>query len=130
MIGLLGGCAAGWVPFQNEPPRLLSVNDRTYEPRGTLLERLPPYEDGEAYPLDLEVTDPEGDRVQIWFPEAPGFVDFPPDGRSGLLWVPEGTIGTLTVWVVLEDPDDPEVQAVFDIRLAGVPPNWEDYASP
>lgn len=115
MILLLAGCF-GLYPFRNEPPELLSVNGLAPEDEEVSLGDVLP---GEVVTLELAVDDPEGDGVRIWFPLAPGPVDFPPDAREGTYTVPWQAAGFLALPVVLEDDRERPARSAWTIWLRG-----------
>lgn len=90
MIGLvlLAACGIG-----NQSPSIETFNGveplkspfgATYYVRDML-----PFEPGQHLELEIEVLDPEGNDVEIWWPEAPPGFDFPHDGTTGTWDVPE-----------------------------------------
>lgn len=115
IVWLLAGCV-GLIPFRNEAPRLRSVNGQPLAPVDTLGDRLDPFEPGEPYPLSLEVWDPEGHEILIWFPDAPGQIDFPPDGTEGVLHMHDR--GFAKLWIVLEDLAHQPRQRTIEIDLS------------
>jgi hypothetical protein len=116
VIALLWTGCFGLVPFRNEGPVLLSVNGVEPVPAPDLpgVDGLvtieDPIEDNSVLTLEIEVEDPEGDAVRIWFPASPYRFDFDPDERTGLLFVEDGL------------PN-------FDLVLQDDAPNpgWSDY---
>ena len=99
----VAGCGA--VDLQNDPPRLRSVN-------GVEISRFGYYDgddprwrftQGEDYPIELEITDPEGNGVRVWWPWSPGGFEFDPDQTAGVWHVPEDHIPWADLVLVLED---------------------------
>ncbi|MCB9688562.1 MAG: hypothetical protein H6738_20095 [Alphaproteobacteria bacterium] len=118
MIGWWAIACVGRQPFLNEPPRLLSVNEQVVE-RSVVLVRLDPPVPGEPYALRFEVEDPERDRVEILFPEAPGEVRFDPDEREGV-WVPPPDRPTAWLRVYLQDDGTPPAGETYDLAFGGL----------
>jgi hypothetical protein len=108
LVGLVG---CGDVrPLANDPPRLLSVNGIDVGQTGEPVVVDPPLRD-RPYDLVFEMVDPEGDDIEVWFPEAPPGLDFPPDATRGVLILPGEDIFSHDILrVVLWDdhPRDPQ----------------------
>ncbi|MCB9678645.1 MAG: hypothetical protein H6737_26315 [Alphaproteobacteria bacterium] len=104
----LTGCF-GQFPLINEPPNLVRINGRVMPTRRNQGQpTLPAYTPGQPYELTVEVSDPEGDGVQVFFPGVQGEVDFDPDARSGVWHVPETYSGWgLTVYLRDTRKNDP-----------------------
>lgn len=121
--------ACGGTPLQNDPPILIRLNGETIrttptsggEPDGYA--QLPVVlEPGGTLPLTVEVEDPEGDPVAVWFPLAPGTVAFDPLGREGTWHLPNrAPDGSWTVIPVLQvvvgDPDEPSRRRWYQYEL-------------
>jgi hypothetical protein len=114
------GCV-GADPFRNEAPFLRSFNGVEVPSRETVIVAgdLPLF--GEAYPLVLEVDDPERQLVRVWFPYSQGWVDFDPDGTEGVWYVPEDPVDFALpiLVVVLEDDHDPPARQQYVV-------DWSD----
>lgn len=104
---LLMGCGDPR-PLANDPPRLLSLNGQAVLDPNAPIAMLTPTE-GDELPMVLEIVDPEGDPVTVWFPAAPPGLDFEPDETEGIWHYTEDD----TLWVTLdlvlwdEHPDEP-----------------------
>lgn len=120
--------------FQNTAPILVSVN-------GVLLDRsgyLPPdpaltYTPGETLPLRLEVDEPDRDRFRVWWPYAPGGLDFLPDDTEGTWAVhPEQPDVTgLIVLIVDDHPQTPRSAAwTLTLYAEGYEPGGDTAAPP
>lgn len=104
---LLGGCTNEW--FQNSAPELASVNGVAVSPLAGIPEGAEAlrFSPGELFEIDLEVRDPEGHTVRIWWPEAPRGWRFPSDDTRGEWEVPPAEdyfeLPTPAFTVILED---------------------------
>ena len=120
---LLLACAD---PFLNDPPRLVSVN-------GVALERrqgddfLPDWAPelqvtlGERFEVRVELIDPDGDAVEVWWPRSPRDWSFAPDDTTGHWDVPEDWFLEAPLELILRD-DDPETprSTAYEVPL------WSD----
>lgn len=113
MILALAGCV-GKLPFINEPPRLLTVNGVGVDEHDSVA--LPPAEPGEALALDIVAKDPEGHDFGIWFPGAPGTVEFDPYETSGVIVLTE-EVQTTYLTLELRDEHDPPVAKNYYLAL-------------
>ncbi len=104
-LALLG---CGMYPFQNDPPKILSVNGVEHDPQDYALAGFEP-EPGVRNEITFEVDDPEGDGVLLWFPRAPTGWVFAPDGLSGYWDAPENIdqIYSIDVIAIDDDKKDP-----------------------
>jgi hypothetical protein len=88
----LAVCLGGCVWAGNNPPRVLSFNgvetERDFD-GDYFIDQDFTFAPGETVPFELEVRDPEGHDIEIWWPDAPPGFDFPHDGTSGAWEVPE-----------------------------------------
>lgn len=111
----LAGCGVG--PFENDPPRLVSANGVEHHRMFGFPQLDPAFEaiPGEDFALTLEIDDPEGMDVRVWWPWAPGGFEFDPDATSGVWHVPAEPEPFYGVRVLLEDthPRDPQVAEFF-----------------
>jgi hypothetical protein len=102
MILLLAGCGV----FGNTAPKLVSINgDRVGYLFGIPV-LLPTLEGstGRDVPIFLDISDPEHDAVNVWFPFAPDGLDFPHDATSGTWHIPDAPPPRyLRLEIVLED---------------------------
>ena len=77
---------------QNRPPEILSFNGEQVEraPLGGLwVDEIFFFEPGETVDLWVEVRDPDGDEVGIWFANAPPGLSFDSGDEQGIWAVPE-----------------------------------------
>ena len=103
------GCVAS-----NEPPEIVSFNGLLYDEDlfgfdGEIL-----YAPGDVLELVVEVDDPNGDNVQLWFPSQPLGFDFPPDGTTGVWRVPTDAPSLPPSLMIAEDdhPINPRFTAI------------------
>lgn len=114
MIVWLSGACAGVIPLFNEAPELVSFNGVERWTEELVVREVPPA--GEDWEIWLEVDDPEGDAVRVWFPYSAGWVEFDPDAREGVWHVPDGGAAALTV--LLEDDRDPPARRAWEVAFA------------
>ncbi len=115
MISVLAACGQ----LGNGPPSLVSVNGvdveqeagEAYLPTGQQALGTAP---NEVFALELDVSDPDGDDVLVWFPRAPAGLAFPPDALNGVWDVPDTWDGA-PLELILEDvdPNDPRESRWF-----------------
>lgn len=88
-------------PIVNDPPALVSINGREADADGFWFLEAP---EGEVVDIVLEVRDPEGQDVSVWWPYAPPGLEFDPEGFEGT-WDRTGEIDldTRQLTLVLED---------------------------
>ncbi len=101
----------------NGDPVVVSVNDvaiRTFLGVPFLAESLP-VTGGEVLPLRVDVRDPDGDPVSLWWPWAPAGLDFPPEAREGTWTVPtdERLVPDALVLLAVDDRDPPGTTTVL-----------------
>ncbi len=119
ILATLWACG-GLIPFRNEAPRLRQINGEPLSPADTLSARLSPYQPGEPYELWLDVWDPEGHEILVWFPDAPGQIDFPPDHREGVIEMYDKPLARL--WIVLEDLAPEPRQRTVEVEMVWIEP--------
>lgn len=113
------GCAD---PFLNDPPRLVSVNGvELVRRRGEL--RLPAraaplrVTPGERLWVTLELADPDGDPVDVWWPRAPVGWVFEPDAVEGYWDVPsDAAVGPVELILRDQHPENPRTVG-YDVPL-------------
>lgn len=115
-IGQAAGCI-GLLPFQNEPPRLHAMNGVSPEGFDTYL-RLPAVAPGVPFELTVDVSDPERDKVRVWFPYVVGEMDFDPDGVTGVWTPPDGRFYSYELRIALEDDRDPPARSQYYVQFA------------
>ncbi len=102
MIALLLLFACGF--FQNTAPILVAVNEVPLADGGWLpADPALAYTPGEPFALRLTVDEPDGDRFRVWWPYAPGGLDFDPDGTEGVWTVPPTHGDEATFTVLIQD---------------------------
>lgn len=72
---------------------------------------------GASYALDFDLHDPNGDAIAVWFPRAPGGLDFAADATQGVWQVPDPLIGLSPLEVILEDDAEPARASQWFIPL-------------
>ena len=104
----------------NRAPRFMSINevhvdyDLAGEPTVDLVLA---FEPGSTLELRVEVRDPEGGAVDLWFPEAPPGFDFAPRARKGSWAVPEDLVANWWDLVLIaEDGAEPSGAAVLMVE--------------
>ena len=112
---LLTGCIQ---VVGNQPPTLTKVNGKRHV-RGERWFLLDVAGESEVR-LELEVHDPEGHDVLVWFPRAPAGLDFAPEDHAGTWHLDEVQIGVEELWVVLEDDAADPSSSDWMIRVEGV----------
>jgi hypothetical protein len=120
---LLLACAD---PFLNDPPRLISVNDVALE-RVQSDDLLPDWAPGlrvtpgERFEVRVELVDPDGDTVDVWWPRSPRGWSFEPDATNGYWDVPSDWFLEAPLELILRD-DDPETprSTAYEVPL------WSD----
>lgn len=108
-------------PLANDPPVLESVNGVPPESRRSFEIFLP--DEAVDFELVLEVSDPEGHGVRIWFPWAPPGLDFPEDGTTGVWHLAEAqdVLMDRSLYVVLEDTSREPARSDWHIWVQGGP---------
>ncbi|MCA9489252.1 MAG: hypothetical protein KC621_05000 [Myxococcales bacterium] len=118
MIAWWALACVGRMPFTNEWPRLVSVNEVPVA-RDVGIVSLPDLPSpGEPIELRFVVEDPERDRVSIYFPEADGEIRFAPDDREGI-WVPPPDRPAHWLGVYLEDDGNPPAGELYWLHFGG-----------
>jgi hypothetical protein len=111
--------ACGSSPFDNDPPKLKSVNGVEVGIFGQIQPEDPMVffaEPGTDYAIELEIEDPERKPVRVWWPYQPEGWDFDPDASSGVWHVPgDGVPRNQGMQVILEDTDrqDPQIKSYY-----------------
>ncbi len=97
-LAALGGCGN---PIVNDPPELVGVNGRGADADGFWFLDAP---EGEVVRIELEISDPEGQDISVWWPYGPPGLDFEPDETAGT-WArtSELDLDTRQLTLVLED---------------------------
>ncbi len=105
----------------NTAPVIAKVNgQKTIESFGTRsLPEAIPITPGEDLEISIEVTDPQGGAVRLWWPRAPEGFDFPSEGTEGVWHVPEDHSGHGYVTLIAEDVAVPPEGATLDIAFGG-----------
>lgn len=113
IITLLGVACA------NAPPVVMAVNgQKTVETFGTRSLPEPiPFSPGKDVDLSLDVNDPEGGAVVVWWPRSPPGFDFPSDGVTGVWHVPDDYANAAYLTLVVQDSADPPEGASLDIAF-------------
>ncbi len=90
-----------FMTFMGEPV-VQELFDDPYVDRGFT------FSPGETVDIDIEVRDPEGQDVELWFPQAPPGLSFEPEARKGTWNVPEDfPAAWWTLVIIAQDSGDP-----------------------
>lgn len=131
---LCPGCAA--LDFNNDRPRIEAVNGvevqrlfgwSTLQPAAGERDAFV-FEPGGSLPFTVEVRDPEGDDVALWWPYAPPGFDFAADAREGTWSVPADFAETSWTFDLLavDDARDPASATLsFSCWLRGTDTGWD-----
>jgi hypothetical protein len=81
---------------------------------------------GDTIPFEVEVSDPEGQDVLLWWPKSPPGFDFPPDGRTGTWAVPDDFAAPWWTFTLIarDDGDEPEASVLTVDFGAGRDTGW------
>lgn len=130
LLALLGlGACKSIDPFQNDAPKVVSVNGLAYQnlfqpatPKlayyGSDFNVVP----GADFAIDVVYDDPENRPIRVWWPNSPEGWEFDPDGTSGVWHVPDPAPPLSEIDGVLEDPvrhDPRTVEFVVPISISG-----------
>ena len=109
----LGLAACGGVG--NQPPRFLTFNgvevEKEFWGEWWVWDIRFAFWPGETIPFEVEVSDPEGQEVLLWWPKAPPGFSFPPDARSGTWEVPADFPAVFWPFTVIAQDDGEEPEA-------------------